>query len=115
MKDGKKEKMTIRDRNIYVIELDPKVLTKKKFKSANPDFKEGMKCFYVGMTGLSPEERFEQHKKGYKSNKYVKGFGIALRPRHYANYNPMTYEEAKFMEVEKARRLRKRGYAVWQH
>jgi hypothetical protein len=31
------------------------------------------------------------------------------------NHNPMTYEDAQYMEVEKARRLRMRGYAAWQH
>ena len=115
MANVKKEKEIIKDRNIYVIELDPLVLNMKKFSNANPDYKVGMKCFYVGITAVTPEERFEQHKLGYKSNKYVKKFGIALRPRHYSHHNPMTYQEAQYMEEEKARRLRKRGYAVWQH
>ena len=115
MAKGKKEKAIVKKHNIYVIELDPIVLNDKKFSNENPDYQAGMKCFYVGMTGVTPEERFEQHKRGYKSSKYVKKFGIVLRPRHYSHHNPMTYEEAQFMEVEKARRLRKRGYAVWQH
>ena len=101
--------------SIYVIELDPIVMNDKKFANANPNYRSGSKCFYVGMTGKSPEERFEQHKRGYKSNRYVKKFGIALRPRYYSHHNPMTYEEAQYMEVEKARRLRNRGYGVWQH
>jgi hypothetical protein len=41
-------------------------------------------------------------------------YNDGLRPRLYAYHNPMTNEEAKTMEVEKARRLRNRGYAVWQ-
>jgi hypothetical protein len=45
----------------------------------------------------------------------VKAFGVALVPRLYARFNPMTYEQAKAMEVELARRLRNRGYAVWQN
>ena len=100
--------------NIYVIELNSDVLKKKKFCQANPDFKGKKPCVYVGMTGRTPEERFEQHKSGYKSNKYVKKFGVRLRPRLYKSHNPMTYDEARYMEEEKARRLRKRGYAVWQ-
>ena len=58
--------------NIYVIELDKKVLEKKKFKDANPDYIEGSPCVYVGMTSKSPEERFKQHKEGHKASRIVK-------------------------------------------
>ena len=44
--------------NIYVIELDKEVLSKKKFREANPDYEEGKPCVYVGMTNKTPEERF---------------------------------------------------------
>ena len=100
--------------NIYVIELDRAVLKDKKFLEANPDFDEKKPCVYVGMTGLNPEERFDQHKRGYKSNKYAEKYGLRLKPRLFSSHNPMTYEEACDMEKEKARRLRNRGYAVWQ-
>ena len=100
---------------IYVIELDKAVLSKKKFREANPDYEEGKPCVYVGMTGKSPEQKFQEHKSGYKSNGFVKQFGTKLKPRQYESLNPMTYVEACKMEVEKARRLRQRGYAVWQH
>ena len=39
---------------------------------------------------------------------------MRLRPRLYKILQNITEEDAKFMEVEKARRLRKRGYGVWQ-
>jgi hypothetical protein len=100
--------------SIYVIELDKAVLKEKKFLEANPEFDENKPCVYVGMTGLTPEVRFDQHKRGYKSNKYAKKYGIRLKPRLFSSHNPMTYEEACDMEKEKARRLRNRGYAVWQ-
>jgi len=32
----------------------------------------------------------------------------------FQKYNPMTYEEAREMEVNLAKDLRRRGYAVWQ-
>lgn len=99
--------------NIYVIELAKEVLMLKKFRTKNPEYKEGKPCVYVGMTGKTPEERFEQHKTGYKSSSIVKRFGQHLRPRQYQKYNPMTYEEASEMEFEKARRLRKKGWGVW--
>lgn len=99
--------------NIYVLELDKKVLRKKKFKDANPDYVEGSPCVYVGMTSKTPEERFEQHKSGYKSSRIVKQFGIRLKPRQYQSLNPMSRDEAAEMEFEKARRLRKKGWGVW--
>ena len=100
--------------NIYVIELDKAVLEKKKFLEANPQYDGKKPCVYVGMTGRTPEERFDQHKSGYKSSNYAKKYGIRLKSRLFASHNPMTYEDACDMEKEKARRLRKRGYAVWQ-
>ena len=99
--------------NIYVIELDKQVLDKKKFREANPDYVGGSPCVYVGMTSKAPEERFEQHKSGYKSSRIVKQFGIRLKPRQYQSLNPMSRDEAAEMEFEKARRLRKKGWGVW--
>ncbi len=100
--------------HIYVIELDSKALSVKKFAGENPDYVEGMQCLYVGQTARRPEERFEQHKSGYKSNRYTRKFGVRLRPDLYERYNPIaTREEAEAMEERLAAKLRKRGYAVW--
>jgi hypothetical protein len=102
-----------RRHNVYVIDLDKAVLAEPKFAKANPRHDPGKACFYVGMTGLTPEERFEKHKAGYKANKYVQKYGRWLRRRLYEKYNPMTYDEAKGMEVRLAKRLRAEGHAVW--
>tara|TARA_B100000029_G_scaffold438638_1_gene454665 strand:- start:415 stop:735 length:321 start_codon:yes stop_codon:yes gene_type:complete len=96
--------------NIYVIELDKKVLEKNRFKEANPDYMEGSPCVYVGMTSKSPEERFKQHKEGYHASRIVEQFGICLKPRQYESHNPMRRDEASEMEFEKARRLRNKGW-----
>ena len=74
---------------------------------------DGKAGYYVGMTGLSPEDRFENHKNGVKAARVVKRFGERLVPRLYAHLNPMTYERAVRMEVMLAESLRKRGYAVF--
>lgn len=99
--------------NVYVIELDEAVLKNRRFKEANPDRKAGKACLYVGMTARTPEERFRQHKAGYRAARLVKKHGRWLRKRLYERENPMTYEEAGRMERELAHRLRKKGYAVW--
>ena len=99
--------------NIYVIELDKQVLEKRKFREANPDYVDDSPCVYVGMTSKTPEQRFEQHKSGYKSSRIVKQFGIRLKPRQYQSLNPISRDEAAEMEFEKARRLRKKGWGVW--
>ena len=101
--------------SIYVIELDSAVLKHRKFTAANPDYQGDRPCVYVGMTARTPEERFAQHKHGYRSNSYVRRYGLRLRPRLYQSLNPLTYEDACAMERERARRLRARGYAVWQN
>ena len=100
--------------NVYVIELDPKVLKDKKFRAANPHHDPAKACLYVGSTGLSPYERFLNHKDGHKSNRYAKKYGVHLRPDLFAVFNPMPYEAAVELEVELAIGLREEGYAVWQ-
>lgn len=80
----------------------------------NPDARSDKPAVYVGMTGRTAEQRFEQHKSGYKSNRYARQFGIRLRKRLYANYQAIpTHLEALLVEQRLVDRLRKRGYAVW--
>jgi hypothetical protein len=107
-KDMKKTK------NIYVIELDESVKTNKKFAKANPNPDPALPCLYVGRTGRTPKERFQNHKDGYKSSGIVKRFGIKLRPDLYEHLNPMTFEEVEKMEETHAEALRAEGYPVWQ-
>ena len=74
---------------------------------------DGKAGYYVGMTGLTPEERFRNHKTGYKAARVVKKYGERLVPKLYAHLNPMTYQKAKGMELALADSLRKRGYQVF--
>jgi hypothetical protein len=100
--------------NVYVIELDQKVLKDRKFRAANPQHDPAKPCLYVGATGLSPYERFLNHKDGYKANRYAEKYGLHLRPDLFAVYNPMPYKAAVELEIELAAALREEGYAVWQ-
>jgi predicted GIY-YIG superfamily endonuclease len=74
---------------------------------------DGKAGYYVGMTGLSPEQRFENHRTGIKAAGVVRKFGLRLVPKLYAHLNPMPYARAKEMEVMLADSLRKRGYLVF--
>lgn len=100
--------------HVYVIQLSPDVLYEARFRKANPDYVTGKPCVYVGMTGLNPDLRFDKHKAGIQSNRYVQEFGLRLLPELYAVYNPMPYQGAREMEVELAIGLREAGYGVWQ-
>jgi predicted GIY-YIG superfamily endonuclease len=74
---------------------------------------DGKAGYYVGMTGLTPEERFRNHKNGIKAATVVRKHGERLVPRLYAHLNPMTFEKAAEMEGLLAESLRKRGYQVF--
>ena len=100
--------------NVYVIELDPAILNIARFRKSNPERDLMKPCVYVGMTGLTPEQRFAKHKAGIRANRYVQRFGLRLSPHLYAYANPMPYDAARDMEVEIAIALQKEGYAVWQ-
>jgi len=101
--------------HVYVIKLDGTVLNHRRFREANPQHDPLKACVYVGMTGLTPQERFAQHKRGYKSGRYVREYGRKLLPHLYERYNPMTFEDAARMERRLATRLRAQGFAVWQN
>ncbi len=74
---------------------------------------DGKAGYYVGMTGLSPEQRFQNHKNGVKSARVVTRCGERLVPRLYAHLNPMPFKKAQRMEVALAESLRKRGFLVF--
>ena len=100
--------------HVYVVELAIDVLREPRFLRANPDYLHRRPCVYIGMTGLSPDERFDKHKAGIKANRFVQRYGLRLMPELYEVYNPMPYEAARDMEVELAIGLREKGYGVWQ-
>ena len=74
---------------------------------------DGRAGYYVGMTGLTPEQRFENHRAGITAARIVRRFGERLVPRLYQHLNPMPYAKAQQMEIDLAESLRKRGYLVF--
>ena len=100
--------------NVYVIELSKDVLYEGKFKRCNPGYTTGKPCVYVGMTGIDPDVRFDKHKAGIQSNRYVKQYGLRLLPDLYEGFNPLPYEEACDKEIEIGIDLRSAGFGVWQ-
>jgi len=98
--------------NVYVVLLDPKVGRVRTVRVANPDREPKKPCVYVGMTGLTPEERFASHKAGIKDAPLVKRYGIRLLPELYEHLNPMPFDAAVQMEKDLAEDLRRGGYTV---
>jgi hypothetical protein len=98
--------------NVYVVLLSPEAAKLPEIRALNPCAKKDKPCVYVGMTGLAPEERFENHKAGIKAAKVVQQFGLRLMPELYAVFNPMPFEAAVQMERELAEDLRAQGYIV---
>jgi len=98
--------------NVYVVLLESVADEISRIRSGNPARDPKKPCVYVGMTGLSPEERFANHKQGIKSSSVVKKHGIRLLPELYAHLNPMPYEAAVRMEQDLAEDLRRAGYTV---
>lgn len=101
--------------HVYVIELDPAVRRIARFRRANPDMAGGAECFYVGSSVREPVLRFDQHKEGYKSNRFAREYGLRLRPDLFEQYNPIpSRSDAVELEAYLAARLRSRGFGVWQ-
>ena len=105
-----------RSYNVYVIQLNVDVASTKKFSKANPRYRQGSPCVYVGSSAKSPELRFEQHKRGYRASRFAREYGEQLLPELYEQYNPIpSRDDAEELERYLADRLRARGYGVWMN
>ena len=98
--------------NVYVVLLDPKVADHPSVLRLNPRRDPAKPCVYVGMTGLEPSERFQNHKDGHKAAWTVKRYGVRLLPEFYECFNPMPFHVAAEMEQGLAEDLRAEGYTV---
>ncbi len=98
--------------HVYVVLLAAAAGRIRQIRAENPGRHPGKPCVYVGMTGLTPEERFANHKAGIKASWVVKRHGIGLLPEMYVHLNPMPFEAAVQMEMDLAEDLRRAGYTV---
>jgi predicted GIY-YIG superfamily endonuclease len=98
--------------NVYVVMLDLAAGRLRAVCAANPKRDPKKPSVYVGMTGLTPEKRFANHKAGTKAASVVKRFGLRLLPELYEHLNPMPFEAAARMEQDLAEDLRRAGYTV---
>ena len=98
--------------NVYLVLLAPAAARLRTVRAVNPNRDRKKPCVYVGMTGLDPAERFENHKQGIKLASVGKRYGLRLLPELYAHLNPMPFEAAVQMEMDLAEDLRRAGYTV---
>jgi hypothetical protein len=90
--------------SVYVIELD---------RSAGRRRDPRIPWVYVGSSARSPEERFAQHRRGYKSARLVKRFAVRLRPDLYEDLGPFRgSKEACRAERARARELAACGFVA---
>ena len=74
---------------------------------------DGREGYYVGMTGLPLDERFANHKRGYKCAPIVRDHGIGLAWELFEGIPAMTYEDASLTEPTLADDLRDLGLLVY--
>jgi hypothetical protein len=75
---------------------------------------DGVHGPYVGLTGLTPDERYLNHKAGHKPSRWVQRHGVGLLPALYRHLNPLDWEPANAAEVALADALRGTGVRVEQ-
>lgn len=85
------------------------------FIAKNPQYVPGSPAYYVGMTSLSPEERFLEHKHGIKNvSRIAHEFGRCLRMDLVPDRKPTRRKWAMNFEKRVARDLRAKGFGAWQ-
>jgi hypothetical protein len=67
---------------------------------------DGRDGYYVGMPGLPLDERFANHKRGYKSASMVREYGVELALELSEGIPAMSYAEAALTEPTLADDLR---------
>ena len=90
--------------SVYVVLLSDEIGPRK-----NPDFPS----VYVGQTGIRPQDRFRQHKEGYRSSRHVRNYGGRLLPQLYRHLNPLFSDEREDAEADLAQELASQGYTVY--
>jgi hypothetical protein len=98
--------------HVYVVLLQPEVARLRAVRRENPQRDDSKPCVYVGMTGLTPAERFANHLAGIKGAFVVKRYGVRLLPELFEHLNPMPFDAAVVMERDLAEDLRRQGYTV---
>ena len=76
---------------------------------------KGQVHLYVGATGLTPEQRFQNHLNGNHAAGIVKRRGIRLMPELYDHLPVLSYKDAGALEIQTAKDLRAAGYKVTQY
>ena len=66
---------------------------------------------YVGQTSRDPDQRFDQHKSGYKASGAVRRFGVRLLPVVVEHLNPMRAWESIELEAALAEAFTAAGIA----
>ena len=99
---------------VYAIELDPAVWKRRAFRERNPGG-AASGYLYVGVTGLTPDARFQRHREGTQSGRFVRTHGLRLRLDLVEGFSHLPYRIAACMEPKLAAWLRAQGFAVWQN
>jgi hypothetical protein len=92
------------EKRVYVIELD---------RAAGRRRDPRIPWVYVGSSARSPEDRFAQHLRGYKSARKVKRFALRLRPDLYEDLGAFKgSKSACRAEKRRARELADCGFVA---
>lgn len=101
------------DYRVYVVALEPEVMEARRFAQVNPGYRSAQPCYFVDITELAPDLRFDQHMHGIRDNAFVRRHGIALRPDFTADFAPAPFAVAVEQQAQIARSLAAEGCGVW--
>jgi predicted GIY-YIG superfamily endonuclease len=98
---------------VYVVALEPEVMSTRKFAQKNAGYRPGQPCYFVDVTDIGVDLRFDQHMHGIKDNAFVRMYGTGLRPDFTVDLPPSPFGVAVEQEAQFARGLREEGCGVW--
>ena len=63
-------------------------MSTRKFVEKNAGYRPGQPCYFVDVTDLTVDLRFDQHMRGIKDNAFVRMYGSTLRPDFTVDFPP---------------------------
>jgi predicted GIY-YIG superfamily endonuclease len=99
--------------HVYVAALSADVMRNRKFADRNPAYRKPQPCYFVDVTHLPADLRFDQHMQGVKDNAFVRTYGVALRPEFTQELAAAPFDVAVEHQCRIARSLRAEGCGVW--
>ncbi len=114
-----------KNNRVYAFQLNDEINVVPGFLQHNPNIDINKPSFYIGQTSKNREERYNEHKNGIRSNRFVKNFGIEpyesadktyeLAKKFNVLVDDLRHYQALYYELKLTTLLQEQGYGAYSN